>query len=212
MIGRRTFLGAVGGGLASGSLVRGEQNEHPKKKRLAIVATEWRYRSHTWHMGERFLVGYPIEGRWHHPPLEVVSAYVDQHPQNDLSRSRAREFGFKQYPDIAQTLRRGGNKLAVDAILVIGEHGDYPRNKIGQKLYPRYEFFKQIVDVFKQDGVSVPVYNDKHLSWNWKWAREMVDTSRKMGFPMLAGSSLPVTWRMPSIDMPYTTVEVEHCK
>jgi len=203
MIGRRTFLGAVGGGLASGSLVRGEQNEHPKKKRLAIVATEWRYRSHTWHMGERFLVGYPIEGRWHHPPLEVVSAYVDQHPQNDLSRSRAREFGFKQYPDIAQTLRRGGNKLAVDAILVIGEHGDYPRNKIGQKLYPRYEFFKQIVDVFKQDGVSVPVYNDKHLSWNWKWAREMVDTSRKMGFPMLAGSSLPVTWRMPSIDMPY---------
>ena len=204
MIGRRTFLEAVGAGLASGAVVRGEQKSaHRKTKRLAIVATEWRYRSHTWHMGERFLVGYPIEGRWHHPPLTVVSAYVDQHPENDLSRRRAKEFGFKLYPDIARTLRQGGDKLAVDAVLVIGEHGDYPRNKIGQKLYPRYEFFKQIVKVFQQDGVSVPVYNDKHLSWNWNWAKEMVETSRAMGFPMVAGSSLPVTWRMPSIDMPY---------
>ena len=31
----------------------------------------------------------------------------------------------------------------------------------------------------------------------------MVDTARALDFPLLAGSSLPVTWRMPSIDMPY---------
>ena len=31
----------------------------------------------------------------------------------------------------------------------------------------------------------------------------MAETSRSMGFPFLAGSSVPVTWRMPSIDMPY---------
>jgi hypothetical protein len=31
----------------------------------------------------------------------------------------------------------------------------------------------------------------------------MVDTARKLGFPLLAGSSLPVTWRMPSVDLPY---------
>jgi hypothetical protein len=30
----------------------------------------------------------------------------------------------------------------------------------------------------------------------------MYDTSRKMGFPFMAGSSLPVTWRTPSIEMP----------
>src|SRR5437764_8173679 len=30
----------------------------------------------------------------------------------------------------------------------------------------------------------------------------MVDTARKMKFPFLAGSSLPVTWRMPAVDMP----------
>jgi len=201
MINRRTFLGAVGSGLAASSFAAAANSK--KRKRMAIVTTEWRFRSHAWHMGERFLVGYPIEGRWHHPPIDVVSAYVDQKPQNDLSRSRSKEFGFPIYPSIAEALRCGGDKLAVDAVLVIGEHGDYPQNDIGQKLYPRYEFFKQVVDVFKADGRSVPMFNDKHLSWKWEWAKEMADTAREMNFPYLAGSSLPVTWRMPSIDMSY---------
>ena len=48
----------------------------------------------------------------------------------------------------------------------------------------------------------MPVFNDKHLSWNWPWAKEMYDTSREMGFAFMAGSSLPVTWRTPSLEMP----------
>lgn len=200
MITRRTFLGAAGAGIALHSLARAES---PKRKKMAIVTTEWRDRSHAWHMGERFLAGYPIEGRWHRPPLDVVSAYVDQWPKGDLSRDREREFGFKIHPTIAETLRCGGDKLAVDAVLIIGEHGNYPDNEIGQKKYPRYEFFKQVTDIFRKDGGSVPVFNDKHLSWKWEWAKEMVAISKELEFPFLAGSSLPVTWRMPSIDMPY---------
>lgn len=200
MLDRRTFLWTLGGGIAATSLAFAGATQ---RKRMAIVTTEWRYHSHAWHMGERFLVGYPIEGRWHQPPFEVVSAYVDQQPENDLSRGRSKEFGFTIYPSIAEALRCGGDKLAVDAVLVIGEHGDYPNNEFGQKLYPRYEFFKQVVDVFKADGRSVPMFNDKHLSWKWEWAKEMAETARAMGFPYLAGSSLPVTWRMPSIDLPY---------
>ncbi len=201
MIDRRAFLGAVSGGLAAAPLSWAANQA--KRKRLAIVTTEWRYHSHAWHMGERFLVGYPINGRWHRPPLDVVAAYVDQQPENDLSRSRSQEFGFPIYPSIAEALRCGGNDLAVDAVLVIGEHGNYPRNDFGQKLYPRYEFFKEIVNVFKEDGKTAAVFNDKHLSWKWSWAKEMADTARKMDFPFLAGSSLPVTWRMPAIDIPY---------
>ncbi len=200
MINRRTFLGALGGGLAVNALARGSADQH---KRMAVVTTEWRFHSHAWHMAERFLTGYPLAGKWHEPPLEVSSAYVDQSPENDLSRSRSREFGFPIYPSIAKALRCGGDTLAVDAVLIIGEHGNYPRNEIGQKRYPRYEFFSQVANVFKQDGRSVPVFNDKHLSWKWEWAKEMVDTAREMDFPLLAGSSLPVTWRMPSLDMPY---------
>jgi hypothetical protein len=153
-------------------------------------------------MAERFLGGYPVRGRWHRPPLDVVSAYVDQTPQNDLSRDRAREFGFTIYPTVAQALRCGSDRLAVDAVLLIGEHGDYPVNEIGQKKYPRYEFFKQVVEVFERDGRTASVFNDKHLSWNWAWAEEMVQAARRLGVPFLAGSSLPVTWRMPAIDLP----------
>ncbi|MBI4551480.1 MAG: hypothetical protein HY710_04385, partial [Candidatus Latescibacteria bacterium] len=80
--------------------------------------------------------------------------------------------------------------------------GNYPSNDKGQRLYPRYEFFKQCVEVFEASGRSVPVFNDKHLSWNWDYAVEMYETARRMGFAFMAGSSLPVTWRTPSIDMP----------
>ena len=90
---------------------------------------------------------------------------------------------FKVYPTIAEALRCGGDKLAVDAVLIIGEHGNYPRNEKGQILYPRYEFFEQCVKVFEKDGRSVPVYNDKHLSYSFEKAKAMVDASRRLTFP-----------------------------
>ncbi len=170
---------------------------------MAVVTTLWNYRSHAWHMAERFLHGYPWEGKWHRPPIQVVSAYVDQQPSGDLSRRRAEEFGFTIYPTVAEALRCGGDKLAVDCVLQIGEHGNYPTNAIGQKQYPRYELFSKIAEVFRQDGRTTPIFNDKHLSWNFAWAKEMVETAREMRFPLLAGSSLPVTWRMPAMDLPY---------
>ena len=111
------------------------------RRHLAVITTEWRYHCHAWHMAERFLVGYPTEGKWHTPELEVVSAYVDQFPENDLSRQRSEEFGFPIYESVAEALCRGGDELAVDAVLLIGEHGDYPKSEFGQTKYPRYELF-----------------------------------------------------------------------
>jgi hypothetical protein len=194
MLTRRTFL------QSGAAAVAGAQNSGPK--RVAIITTVYRYLSHAQHMGDRWLVGYPLEGAWHKPDATVVSLYVDQKPEGDLSGSRAREFGFKVYPTIAEALRCGGSRVAVDAVLIIGEHGDYPRNEKGQIQYPRYEFFEQCVKVFEQDGRVVPVFNDKHLSYSFDKAKAMVDASRRLGFPMLAGSSLPVTWRLPAMDLP----------
>jgi hypothetical protein len=134
--------------------------------------------------------------------MKVVSLYVDQKPEGDQSRARAKEFDFDVYPTIAQALRCGGDRLAVDGVLVIGEHGQYARNEKGQVLYPRYDFVKQCVDVFEKDGVAVPVYTDKHLSYSFEKAKWMVDASKRLKFPMLAGSSLPVTWRLPDIELP----------
>src|SRR5947209_2087276 len=149
MLSRRTFLAAAG---ATAVAAPASAQPAAARKRLAVVTTVWTYRSHAWHMAERFLHGYPVGGAWHKPPLDVVSAYVDQTPDGDLSRGRAKEFGFMIYPTIAAALRCGGDKLAIDAVLVIGEHGKYPKNELGQIQYPRYEFFKQVAGVFEKDG------------------------------------------------------------
>ena len=202
MLKRRRFLNLMAAGLAGSTLPGSVQAASFARKRLAVVTTEWRYFSHAWHMAERFLVGYPRNGRWHRPPLDVVAAYVDQTPENDLSRRRSEEFGFPIHATIADALRCGSDQLAVDAVLIIGEHGNYPKSEFQQTMYPRYEFFRQVTDVFRQDGRAVPVFNDKHLSWKFEWAKEMVEISRELQFGFSAGSSLPVTWRMPAIEMP----------
>ncbi len=204
---RRGFLAA--GAVACSAFPTFVAAQDTPRKRLAVITTVWRNRSHAWHMAERFLVGYPKEGKWRRPPLEVVSAYVDQQGEGDLSKKRSAEFGFPLYATIAEALRCGGKQLAVDAVLIIGEHGNYEKTEFGQTKYPRYEFFQQVAAVFRQEGKSLPVFNDKHLSWNWDWAREMYDTAQELKIPFAAGSSLPVTWRMPAIDMPYGTAVEE---
>jgi hypothetical protein len=93
--------------------------------------------------------------------------------------------------------------LAVDGVILIGEHGTYPTNDKEQKLYPRFEMFLKITDVFRQYKKSVPVFNDKHLSWSWRQAKRMVEISKELKFPMLAGSTIPVSWRIPAVDTPY---------
>src|SRR5215831_6290676 len=116
--------------------------------------------------------------------------------------SHAQHTAMKTCSKIADALTLGTGKLAVDGVILVGEHGKYARNEKGQTQYPRYEFFQEIVKVFRASGCGVPVFNDKHLSWNWAWAREMYDTARELRFALMAGSSLPVTWRTPSVDMP----------
>src|ERR1700693_3858190 len=152
---RRTFL-------ASAAALPALAEAPPKK--IAIISTIFRLQSHAQHIGDRFIVGYPFAGEWHKPNTQVVSLYVDQKPAGDLSEARAKEFGFKVYSTIAGAVCCGGPKLSVDAVLIIGEHGEYPRNEKGQILYPRFEFFQQVAKVFESSGRSVPVYNDKHLS------------------------------------------------
>ncbi|MBT5714108.1 hypothetical protein HOI71_23880, partial [Candidatus Poribacteria bacterium] len=176
----------------------------PRRPRIAAVVTIYHKYAHAQHIVDRFLEGYGWNGRHHRPEMDLVALYVDQVGENDLSRDRAERFpSMTIYPTIRETLTQGGDALDVDGVLLIGEHGNYPTNGKGQRLFPRYEFFREIVEVFRESGRSVPVFNDKHLSWKWEWCREMVDTAQEMGFPMLAGSSLPVTWRTPSLDMPY---------
>ncbi len=199
---RREVLATVPAAIAAGTtLGRGAPANY--RPRIAALATVYRFKSHAQGIVDRFLDGYGWEGRHYVPGVDVVAMYVDQKPQGDLSGEReARHPGLKVYKTIAEALTCGGKELAVDGVLLIGEHGQYPTSAKGQRLFPRYEFFQQVVDVFKRSGRSVPVFIDTHLSWNWEWASSMVETAKTLGFPLMAGSALPVTSRIPAIDVP----------
>jgi len=198
MISRRRFLA----GSAALMLAPGRGGGDAARKKVAFLGTEVRTHSHAQHFLDRMTLGYNWAGEWLAPRVEVASVYVDQFPDGDLARGRVARHGLKLSPTIEEALTLGGSGLAVDGVVIIAEHGRYPRNEKGQTLYPRYEFFKRVVKVFEGSGRSVPVFNDKHLSTTWARCREMVDDSRRLGFPFLAGSSLPVTWRLPQVDMP----------
>jgi hypothetical protein len=141
----------------------------------------------------------------HYPDFGIAGMYVEQVKANDLSRPLARKHGFTLSADVAGALTLGSDRLAVDGVLLIGEHGDYPYNAKGQKLYPRYELFQQIVEVFRKTGSTVPLFCDKHLSYDRHKARAMVDTAQRLGVPLFAGSSLPITWRRPELEPPLGT-------
>ena len=205
MTSRRCFLAQSTALVLTPTIARGDT---PRKK-VAFIGTEVRTRSHSQHFLDRMTLGYNWAGQWIAPRIDVASVYVDQFPEGELARERVARHKLKLFPSIEEALCLGGSRLAVDGVVLIAEQGRYPRNDKGQKLYPRYEFFKRVVKVFEQSGRSVPVFNDKHLSTTWARCREMVDDSRRLGFAFLAGSSLPVTWRLPQVDMPLDAPLVE---
>jgi hypothetical protein len=178
------------------------------KKKVAAIVTEYRKTSHADVIVSKILEGYNHDGGIG-PNLELVALYVDQFPEKELSRGLAAKHGFKIYDSIAAAVTRGGERLAVDGVLCIGEHGTYPTNDRGQILYPRRRFFEEVCKVFAKSQRSVPVFNDKHLAATWIDAKWMVDRARELFVPFLAGSSLPLTWRRPPLDLPKNCELVE---
>ncbi len=170
-----------------------------KRPRVAAINSIYRLRSHAYHIAGRLIHGYTRNGFHHQPPFELVRMWNHQQPENDLGPSVCKTHGIELAKSIPEALG-GKNGLDVDAVLLIIEHGDYPVNERGQVLYPRAEFFDQIVEVFRKAGRSVPVFVDKHLSYDHQLAAKMVATAKELKFGLMAGSSLPVTWRKPEIE------------
>jgi len=197
---RRTFLETSAGLIAATATGLSQT-----RKKIAALSTTYHVRSHSDNFITRFLEGYWINDKYYPPPCDIVSLYVDQEHPADISRRLSLAYGFKIHPTIADALTLGTGKLAVDGVLLIGEHGDYPTNEKDQKLYPRYKFFQQVMQVFRASGRAAPVFSDKHLSYDWKEAKSMYDQSRELKFPMMAGSSGSVTFRRPELDFPLDT-------
>lgn len=170
------------------------------KKKIAAVITEYRPKSHADVIITKFIKGFPTDNGLVLPRVEIASMYVDQFPQDDLSRNISMEYDIPIYSSIVKALTLGKKDLSVDGVLLIGEHGDYAWNEKEQHLYPRKFFMEQICGVFATSGRSVPVFNDKHLSYNWHDTKWMYDRAKELRIPFMAGSSVVVGWRNPWLE------------
>ena len=170
------------------------------RKKIAAVITEYRVPAHADVIVGKFIKGFPTDDGLIEPQVDIVSMYLDQIPDNDIGLQVSKEYDIPIYQSISAALCLGGSELAVDGVLSIGEHGSYAYNEKDQHMYPRRFFFEQICGVFSTSGRSVPVFSDKHLSYNWRDSKWMYDRAQQLGVPFMAGSSIPLGWRDPWLE------------
>lgn len=200
---RRTFLQSAAVAAVAAPLgawpARGNE---AKPLPVAGVVTEYRKNSHADVILGKILEGYDQAGG-PGPTLQLVGLYTDQVSKADISRELAQKHGFRIAGTIDEALTLGTDKLQVAGVLSIGEHGDYPYTPdTHQRMYPRRRFFDAIADCFRRVGQVVPVFNDKHLAYAWADAKHMFDRAKEQKIPLLAGSSVPVAWRRPPLELP----------
>jgi hypothetical protein len=174
------------------------------KKKVAAVATTYFKNSHA-----DVILG-KIMGGWLHdggpgPNLELVSLYLDQVHVKDIGKTECARHSVPIFDSIEKALTIGGSSIPVDAVISIGEHGDYPHNALGQHLYPRRRFFSEIAATMEKYGKIVPVFSDKHIGPEWADAKWIYDRAKQLDIPFMAGSSLPVGYRIHEINLPMAT-------
>jgi len=213
---RRHFLGnaagaAVGIGLwhRDPRLLGFDLDSRPKPKSVAAIVTVYRKNSHADVLVGKILSGWK-QDQGIGPALTLASLYVDQYPQDDMSRSLAAEHGFRLCKTIAESIELDTGRVAVDGVLCIGEHGDYPWNDKEQHLYPRRRLFGEIADAFERLGKVVPIFHDKHPGPVWDDAKWIYDRATELKIPWMAGSSLVVSYRNPDKTLPWGS-DLEAC-
>src|SRR6476659_2506180 len=206
---RREMLGITGmaglaalTGSASGAVAQTAQ----KRPRIACLVSYWAAtRSHADWIVTKLLDGYWWQGAHTPSRVDVVSVYIHQLQESGLGRKVCKSKGIPIFNTVSEALTLGGKDLAVDGVVLVGEHGIYHGNLKGQKYYPRWWLYQQIIRVFEQSKRSVPVFNDKHLSTSWDEAKWMFDKSRELNFPLFGGSSIPFYYRKPEIELDIDT-------
>jgi hypothetical protein len=200
---RREFLhkaALAAGAAGASSPVLGAAFDRPLP--VAGVVSLYKENTHADVILGKILEGYDQRGG-PGPALKLASLYIDQPEHSKLGLDMARRHRVPVFDTIHEAVSAKNNGAPVEGIICIGEHGSYPDfPKTGQKMYPRLRFFDETVAALKADGRRVPIFNDKHLSWNWREAKSMYDTARRMKLPFMAGSSIPVAWRIPELTLP----------
>ncbi len=206
---RRQMLGVAGvAGITAmaGSAAMAFPGTLQKRPRIAALVSYWgETRSHADWIVNKLIDGYWWQGAYTPSRVDVVAIYMHQHDTSVLGQKVAKAKGIPVFKTVAEAVTLGGKELAVDGVVIVGEHGDYPKDLKGHWLLPRWLIYQQVIKVFEQSKRSVPVFNDKHLSYNWDETKWMFDKSRELNFPLSGGSSIPVYFRKPEIELDIDT-------
>jgi len=186
-------------------LVVGAQAAEDRVPRLAFICTIFRPDSHADVIGTKFFLGFPTDRELVPPRVKIVSMYMDQDHRKNVGKVLAERCGATIYPTIRDALTLGGKELAVDGVIYVGEHGNYPRSRLGVKMYPHLLHMAQIFRVYDEAGRSVPTFCDKQLAYSWLDSKWIHDRANELKVPLMAGSSLPLAWRNPSLEHPLGT-------
>lgn len=177
-----------------------------QRPRIAVLATFWgATRSHADWLVNKLIDGYWWQNAYTPSRVEVVSLYLHQHDTSLLGQKVAKAKGIPVFNTPGEALTLGSKELAVDGVVIVAEHGDYPTDLKGHWLLPRWWIHNQVVQVFEQSKRSVPVFNDKHFSFNWEESKWIFDKSRELGYPLSGGSLLPIYYRTPEIELANNT-------
>lgn len=172
-----------------------------RRPRIACLVSYWgATRSHADWIVTKLIDGYWWQGAHTPSRVDVASVYIHQRETSGLGQKVCRAKGIPIFGSVAEAVTLGGKELAVDGVVIVGEHGEYPIDLKGRWLLPRWWLYQQMVRVFEQSRRSVPVFNDKHLSYDWNEAKWMYDKSRELQFALTGGSSIPVHYRTPEIE------------
>jgi len=168
------------------------------RPRVAVIATTYFPDSHADVIATRLIKGYQWEGALVEPRVEVVSFYLEQEDPRDMGVALLQEYGIPRYPTVAEAITCGGSGVNVDAVVVIGEHGEFEYNEFEQKLYPRRRLIDAAISTMIGAGKTVPIFSDKHFAWSFRDAQAIYETTQRLGIPFLAGSTIPLAWRIPT--------------
>ncbi len=206
---RREILGITGmAGLAAltGISTDAVGQTQQRKPRIAVVTTYWAAtNSHADWMVNKLIDGYWWNSAHTPSQIEIVSVYIHQIETSGLGVKVCKAKNIPIFKTVGETLTLGGTELAVDGVVIVGEHGNFPKTMKGQWLLPRWWMYSQVISVFEKSKRSVPVFNDKHLSYNWDEAKWMFNKSRELNFPLSGGSGVPTYYRNPEIELENNT-------
>lgn len=177
-----------------------------KGPRIACLVSYWGLpTSHADWIVNKLLDGYWWRGAHTPSQVDVVSVYIHQLDTSLLGQKVCKAKNIPIFKTVKEAVTLGGNELAVDGVVIVAEHGNYPTALKGRWLLPRWWIYHQVIQVFEQSKRSVPVFNDKHLSYSWDEAKWMFDKSRELNFPLTGGSSIPTYFRKPEIELAIDT-------